>query len=756
VSETDVAVIGMAGRIPGSDTLEAFWQNLQDGVVSITHFSDDELLRAGVPPETLVDPAYVKAASVLDNVEGFDAAFFGYAPREAALIDPQQRVLLECAWEALETAGYRAGSDPVPVGVYAGSSFNTYAVWTGLIGRLDRDFVLTLSSSDKDFLATRIAYKLNLDGPAITVQCACSTSLAAIHIASQALLNGECDMALAGGVCVKVPQRAGYFWQEGGIVSRDGHVRPFDAAATGTVFGSGAAMVVLKRFADAVADRDSIRAVIVGSAVNNDGAAKTSFSAPSVDKQAQVIVEAQARAAVSPIQVSFVETHGTGTALGDPIELAALAKAWRAGGSQNGAGCAIGSVKANVGHLEAASGVVGLIKTILALEHELVPPLAAWEEPNPACDLSGAPFFVNTQPLPWPRSDAPRRAGVTSLGVGGTNVHLVIEEAPQRPASGPSRPLQVLPLSARTDKALSDASTRLALHLTRNPALPLADIAFTLQTGRAELGRRRAVVTTNGADAIGLLAAGTEPAKGNPARPDARVLFACPSENSIGRLQLDDLFEVPAFRDHYESCMGAGSAAVAPFAVEYGLAHVWMAWGIRPSRVVGEGVGALVACCLSGQLTLAKALAHASSAEPAPASGRIELATQSTDIVVVLGEAPQAPESLAGAAGVCRVDSLPRAGHAMDHMLRGLATLWELGVDVSWSALRAGEVRHRVTLPTYPFQRERFWWDAPGERSPTSVTGSERSPRGTNDSAQIGSSASPISGAPASNASSAP
>jgi phthiocerol/phenolphthiocerol synthesis type-I polyketide synthase E len=532
----EVALIGIAGRFPGARGLEQFWQNLRDGAVSISFLSDDELRSAGVEETSLEDPSYVKAAAIFDDADAFDAGLFGYAPREAALIDPQQRVLLECAWEALEDAGYGAVAQPFPVGVFAGSSLNTYFLVAGLAPRLHREFVLTLSSSDKDFLATRIAYKLNLEGPALTVQCACSTSLVAVHLACQSLLSGECDMALAGGVSVKVPQRAGYFWQDGGIVSRDGHVRPFDARATGTVFGSGAGLVILRRLEDALADGDPIRAVIKGSAVNNDGSAKASFTSPSVDRQAEVVVEALARAGVTPDLVSYVEAHGTGTALGDPIEAAALTKAWRTATAAVGT-CALGSVKANIGHVETASGVVGLIKTVLAFEHETLPPLAEWERPNPACELRSSPFFINTHPLPWPRRDEPRRAGVSSLGVGGTNVHVVVEEAPARARSGPAPPLHILPLSARTDAALADLRVRFAAALADAPGVPLADVAYTLQTGRRPLPCRDLVVAASVDDAVRQFSARREDRATQA--PQAQPLLAELAERWLSGLDVD-------------------------------------------------------------------------------------------------------------------------------------------------------------------------------------------------------------------------
>jgi acyl transferase domain-containing protein len=719
-SDHDVAVVGMAGRFSGANSLESFWENLRAGVVSISFFDGDELARAGVDAATLADPAYVKAAPVLDDVDCFDAAFFGYSPREATIIDPQQRLLLECAWEAMEDAGYSADAHPFPVGVYAGSSLNTYFLATGLMRHLERDFVLTLSSSDKDFLATRIAYKLNLEGPALTVQCACSTSLAAVHVACQALLSGECDVALAGGVCVKVPQRAGYFWHDGGIVSRDGHVRPFDASATGTVFGGGAGIVVLRRLSDALADGDTIRAVIKGSAVNNDGAAKASFTAPSVDKQAEVIVEALARANVPPETVSYVEAHGTGTALGDPIELAALTKAWRTSTDTIGT-CAIGSVKANIGHVEAASGIVGLIKTVLALEHRELPPLAEWEAPNPACDLASSPFFVNTALLPWTDGDSPRRAGISSLGVGGTNVHVVVEEAPDMAGSNASRAVQLLPVSARTDSALAEVERRLADALERRPELELADVAFTLQAGRKGLARRDFAVASGREEAMELLTDEARPSRRGPKTRSRDLVFVFPADIGECDRQVQDLCEEHAFSSAFRR-WDAGNGTARTFAVEYALAQLWLSWGLRPTEFVSQGVGAAAEGCLRGSWSPEEALRRLddtalSGRSHATAADHIQALHERDEVAfLVLGsasanglfDAEGLPAPQVSAASLADSDA---PGAQTRQMLAALGTLWAAGVDVAWDALHAGSRRHRVRLPTYPFERERFWWE---------------------------------------------
>ena len=427
-----IAIIGAAGRFPGAPDVETFWANLADGREGITAASDDELLAAGVSPAQLREPSYVRAKGVLADADLFDAGFFGYSPREAELLDPQHRVFLECAWEALEAAGCDPQQTSGRIGLFAGASLNSYLLFNIMASQQAVDSAgpyQTLIASDKDFLATRVSYKLDLRGPSMTVQTACSTSLTAVHLACQSLLSGECDIALAGGVSVSVPLKGGYLYEPGGILSPDGHCRAFDADAAGTVAGNGAGIVVLRRLAEAREDGDTVAAVIRGTAVNNDGSLKAGYTAPSVDGQAEVIAEALAVADVDPATIGYVETHGTGTPLGDPIEIAALTRAFREHTDKTGF-CAIGSVKSNVGHLDAAAGVTALIKATLALQHEAIPPTLNYEKPNPDLALDTSPFFVNTELRPWPREQAPRRAGVSSFGIGGTNVHVVLEEAP--------------------------------------------------------------------------------------------------------------------------------------------------------------------------------------------------------------------------------------------------------------------------------------------------------------------------------------
>lgn len=504
---TDIAIIGMAGRFPEANDIHELWTNLRAGRECITFFSDAQLRAAGLSEELIADPAYVKARGVLAGADLFDAGFFGVSPREAELTDPQQRVFLECAWTALEQAGVHAESYPGRIGVYAGAGWNSY-----LIGNLASDPTLLASDAghlallgnEKDNLTTRVSYKLNLTGPSLAVQTGCSSSLVAVGLACQSLLHYQCDIALAGGVSIIVPQ-TGHVHRPGGILSPDGHCRAFDRDARGTVLGSGAGIIVLKRLADARADNDTILAIVKAAIVNNDGCQKLAFTAPSVEGQAEAIVDAHAHAGISADTISYVEAHGTGTALGDPVEIAALTKAFRASTGRKGF-CAIGSVKTNIGHLDAAAGVAGLIKTVLAMMHEEIPPSLHYTASNAEIDFASSPFFVNTQLTAWPAGHLPRRAAVSSFGLGGTNAHVILQEAPRLVATASSVTPQLLPLSARTPAALDALTDALSVHLRAHPDLDLASVAYTLQAGRKPFEYRRAVVCAGVREAIDSLA----------------------------------------------------------------------------------------------------------------------------------------------------------------------------------------------------------------------------------------------------------
>jgi amino acid adenylation domain-containing protein len=655
-----IAIIGMAGRFPRARDLQELWHNLRDGVDCISDFADGEL-EVPVPPEVLRDPRFVKARGVLDGVDLFDAAFFDIPPRQAELMDPQHRLFLETAWQALEDAGYDPQRYPGSIGIFGGVTLSSY-----FLRHLQSnpDLLQALGSyqvalgTDRDYLTTLVSYKLGLRGPSLDVQTACSTSLVAAVLACQSLLGYHCDMALAGGVSIKVPQKSGYLYQPGGLDSSDGRCRAFDARADGSVYGSGVGVAVLKRLEDALADGDAIHAVILGGAINNDGAARVGFTAPGVEGQAEVIANAQALAGVDPETIGYVECHGTGTALGDPIEVAALTRAFRSGGARRRGFCAIGSVKTNIGHCSAAAGIAGLLKATLALRHRQIPPSLHFEQPNPGIDFAASPFRVSDRLANWEADGHPRRAGVSSFGLGGTNAHVVLEEAPEPEPSDfletSSRPWQLLVLSARSEAALEAATDALATDLAAHPDRPLADVSFTAQVGRRAFPHRRALVCRDTEDARQALA-GRDPrrlldAVREPGQRPVAFLFPGVGDHYPGMAR--GLYDTePVFREHFDRCCelmaprlgGDLRAAVfgekreeerpvggapdlkrllgreprqegrlsrtlwaqpAVFAVEIALARLWMEWGVRPDALLGYSLGEYTAACLAGVLPL--------------------------------------------------------------------------------------------------------------------------------------------------------
>jgi amino acid adenylation domain-containing protein len=653
-----VAVVGMSGRWPGAAGVDAFWRNLRDGVESISFFSEDELRAEGVPDELLADPRFVRAGGILSGIDRFDAGFFGFTPVDATILDPQQRLWLECAWEAMEHAGYVPGETP-DVGVYGGvttSGYHRLLLRDRELEALAARLSLHLAN-DKDTLTSRTAYKLGLDGPTVTVQSACSTSLVAIHTACRALLGGECDLALAGGVAVHVPHKNGYVYEEGGTASPDGHCRAFDASSRGAVHGSGVGVVLLKRLEDALADGDTIHAVVLGSAVNNDGAQRVGFTAPSVQGQVRVLRKALAVAGVAPGTVSYVEAHGTGTELGDPIEVAALTAAY---GPGEPGSIALGSVKSNVGHLDSAAGATGFIKTVLSLRHGEIVPTLHLQRPNPRIDWARSPFYVSTALRPWERGDTPRRAGVSSFGMGGSNAHVLLEEPPERAPAGAGREWRLLALSARTPAALDQAAARLAAHLRAHPEQPLDDVAYTLAVGRKPFAHRRAVLARRGEDAAALLQSRAPGRTAEDRAPEGRrsVAFLFPGlgDQYVGMGR--GLYETePVFRAEIDRCaellrprlgvdlrevlyppdaaapsgggmdlrrmLGRAPAVVDPaaerlnrteaaqpavFAVGWALARLCESWGIVPGAVIGHSLGEYTAACVAGVLPLEDAL----------------------------------------------------------------------------------------------------------------------------------------------------
>jgi acyl transferase domain-containing protein len=637
-----IAIIGMGGRFPGASSLEQFWRNLRDGVESITAQTKDALLAKGMTEAWLANPRFVNASTIIDDVDLFDAAFFGFNPREAEVIDPQQRLFLECCWEVLEQAGYDPETCTQAIGVYAGVGFNAYAYNLARSAEAANvgSYQLMIGN-DKDFLTTRVSYKLNLRGPSVVVQTACSTSLVAVYQACESLQAYRCDMALAGGVSINVHDTRGYFYQDGMILSPDGHCRAFDAKARGTVSGKGLGVVMLKRLSDAIDDRDTIRAVIRGWAINNDGSLKVGYTAPSVEGQAQVIAEALAMSSLPAESVTYVEAHGTGTELGDPIELGALNLVYRAATNRRHF-CALGSLKTNIGHLDTAAGVAGLIKTVLALEHAQLPPSLHFEEPNPQIDFTDSPFFVNTALRPWTSPDGPRRAAVSSFGIGGTNAHVVLEEAPPATASSSATPLQLLTVSARSAPALESATTRLRDYFENAGEASLADAAYTLHVGRRGFDHRRIVVCRDAADAVAVLS-GANPSRvisGVRSRHGGTCAFMFSGQGSQHIGMAGEVYRhQPVFRDVFDQCAtllrpaldldlrellysedGNREAAAtlltetritqpALFVVEYALATLMMKWGVMPAAMIGHSIGEYAAACLAGVMSLPEALA---------------------------------------------------------------------------------------------------------------------------------------------------
>ncbi|NEA98888.1 type I polyketide synthase [Streptomyces sp. SID13726] len=665
-SENDIAVIGLAARFPGSETVEEFWENVAAGRESVRPVGEEEFLQAGGDPADLADPSLVRRASVIEGIDLFDAGFFGYSPAEAAIVDPQQRLLLECAYLALESSGYAADQGEGAVGVYAGAgdsryyASHVYPRFAGQPGSVE--LVHTTAANSLGTLATRVSYELGLTGPSLSLQTACSTGLVAIHTACQDLLNHACDMALAGAVSVNPSAKLGYRHVPGGVFSPDGSCRPFDADAGGTVPGDGVGVVVLKRLADALADGDRIRAVVKGSAVNNDGRRKVGFSAPSTEGQCEAILMAQALAGVDADSIGYLEAHGTGTSLGDPIEVEALTRVFRES-SDRRQFCALGSVKSNIGHVGAAAGLAGFIKAVLVLEHRQIPPVAHFRRPNPLIDLAGSPFRVPTGLEEWPAGSGPRRAGVSAFGIGGTNAHVVLEEAPDRPVrvdGDPGARWQVLPLSARTPGALPGQCDALARHLSDHPGADLAAVSHTLRTRRPAMAFRAAVVAEHGRDAVELLGRPLSDTPSGGAERPPRVAFLLPGGGVHYPGMGAELYEECApyravvdrcagilrpvlGRDLREVLFGAGTAdsdvpgLLSVVVTEYALATVLMERGVRPDALIGHSLGEYTAACLAGVMDLEDMLLLVAE------RGRLMVTTRGATVSVALGEAEVRP-----------------------------------------------------------------------------------------------------------------
>ncbi|WP_349367871.1 SDR family NAD(P)-dependent oxidoreductase [Salinarimonas sp.] len=675
----DIAIVGMAIRVPGARSISEYWTNLREGVCAIRELTRDQLLAAGESPERIARPSYVPHAATLDGFDRFDAEFFGFGPKEAAILDPQHRQFLEAAWEALESAGHPPERFGGAVGVYASCGMGSYFYFNvcshaDLVAKTGL-FLLRHTGNDKDFLATRVSHVLDLKGPSLAVQTACSSSLVATHYACKALRDGDCDLALSGGVTIELPHGRGYLYKEGEILSPDGRCHAFDHRAQGTVFGSGVAVVALRRLEDALADGDPIFAVIKGTAVNNDGADKAGYLAPSVDGQARAVSAALAAAEVAPETIGYVECHGTGTYLGDPIEIAALTSAFGPEAARAGA-CRIGSVKTNIGHLDTAAGVASLIKAALALHHGAIPPSLGYEAPNPAIDVETSPFRVADRLTPWSRADGPRRAGVNSLGVGGTNAFAVLEEAPPRAASEPSDwPFQPIVVSGRTRAALDANAKALAAHLRAHPEQPLADVAYTLIEGRRAFARSRVLVAGSHEEAAALLE------RNEPRRvftherlgADPEVVFMFPGGGAQHAGMARGLYETePVFKDWVDK----GLAVLQPkldydvrrlwlpepaereaaderlrrpsvqlpliMIVEVALAQLWMSWGVRPSALIGHSMGENAAACVAGVMSFEDCidLVHLRGTlfDGVPAGGMLSVPLSAEALAPLLGE----------------------------------------------------------------------------------------------------------------------
>ncbi|RLC10634.1 MAG: polyketide synthase, partial [Deltaproteobacteria bacterium] len=641
VNENDIAIVGISLRVPGANTPTAYWENLRDGVESIEQLDEERLLAAGESPETLRKPNYIRASGSLEDMKMFDGEFFGFSPKESAILDPQHRHFTECCWEALEDAGHPPEKFEGQVGVFGGCGMGSYFYFNICTNRELVEsvghFLLRHTGNDKDFLATRVSYTLDLRGPAVNVQTACSTSLVATHLACQSLLSGESDLVLAGGSTILFPHDRGYLYAEGEILSPDGHCHTFDHRAQGTVLTSGAGVVALRRLEDALEDGDHVYAVIKGSAINNDGGQKVGYLAPSVDGQAAAMVEAYAVADIDPTTIGYVECHGTGTYMGDPIEIAALTQAFRRSTDATDI-CRVGSVKTNIGHLDTAAGVASLIKAALSLENGQIPPSLQFDKPNPEIEFEKTPFRVNDTLSDWPGTQSRRRAAVNSLGVGGTNAHVVLEEAPvaRQPSSESQRPYQLLRLSARNKKSLDGNTAALADHLQNNANISLSDVAYTLEVGRRDMERRRVVAVRDREEAIELLE------RCDPGRvfthsvPDGEVSVVFMFSGAAGQypgMAMDLYADQPVFRENvdqgvrlFEEKTGrsirtvmfpdeagkaaAGEALLDPgiqlpaiFIVEFAMAQLWMSWGVKPDLMIGHSMGENTAACIAGVLS---------------------------------------------------------------------------------------------------------------------------------------------------------
>ncbi|MCP5105656.1 MAG: type I polyketide synthase, partial [bacterium] len=773
----EIAVIGMSGRFPGANDIHTFWENLKNGVESITFFSDEELLEAGITPDTLKKPNYVKAKGYIEDLQYFDSSFFKYTPGEAALMDPQLRLFHECTWHALEDAGYDPRTYNGLIGLYAGYTPNTLWKLGHLYqsGRIGSE-IMEIENLNSLHFTSLISYKLNLKGPAVSVNTACSTSLVAVHMACRALLTGEADIILAGGVTVTVPSRSGYSYEEGMIMSPDGRCRSFDAKADGTASGNGAAVVVLKRLVKAIKDGDHVYAVIKGTAINNDGNRKAGYTALSVEAQAQVIRAAQRMAEVEPESITYIETHGIGIPLGDPIEIEALKKAFSKTGKKQF--CRIGALKPNIGHLDAAAGAAGLIKTALALQHRCIPPAVNFDSPNPEIDFENSPFYVDKTPEEWHSDEYPLRAGVSCFGIGGTNAHVVLEEWPDNAGrrgevSSPLRNYQLIVLSAKTQTALDKMTENLGNHFKENPDSNFADAAYTLQVGRQAFNYRRMLVCRDRNEAgDSLLSPGSgSVCTGITELEDRPVVLMFPGPGSRSAGMGPELYKaVPLFKEEMDRCFTLleplledeadnikeiiwsdrsnrsyeSYKSYAFFCFEYALGQLLLKAGIKPAVMIGDSPGEYSAACLSGVFSLEDALNLLKIRGQSPREsgleervGRLTLNKPAIPFISGVTGKRITPEDAVNprywathlrqtrqvvpfADGLKELKQIENAVFVetgdvgdVERLLSMMGRLWLSGISIDWSALYTGEKRKRVPLPGYPFDKQYYSIEPP-------------------------------------------
>jgi amino acid adenylation domain-containing protein len=727
----DIAVIGMACKFPGADHIDAFWKNIVSGVDSITRFDDEELLDSGIDPDELANPSYVKAKGFLEGVEYFDSDFFDYPYQEANMMDPQIRIMHQCAWEVLESAGYNSSLYKGSIGLFAGSGSNM--PWmTRFLGQkqdlLNAFEAMTLN--EKDFLTTRISYKLNLKGPSFNVQTACSTSLVAIHQAAQSLIRGESDMAIAGGISISYPRKEGYLWHDGMIFSKDGHCKPFAEDSSGTVSGNGCGLVLLKPLSAAQRDGDNIYAVIKGSAINNDGMDKIGYTAPSIAGQTSVIEAAMNKSGLSSEDIDYLEAHGTGTKLGDPIEIEALKHAWKT--DQKGY-CAIGSVKANIGHLDAAAGVAGFIKSVLSLYHRTIPPHIHFKHPNPGIDFRNSPFYINTESEHISDHNKTLRAGVSSFGIGGTNAHVILEQAPKKKNSSPPEEINLLPFSARSQTSLTNTCEAVLSHIQNNPDLNLSDVAWTLQKGRKSFEYRKAMIVKGSLNYYGNMDLQNFIQRdGNRVqdimRPvifkfpgeesvyqGGRELYASSSKNNISKAYRHHMNQVLSYlqdeeREHIMNVLYGHENALkiyqsdyrqfAMFATGYAIAKTLIELGIIPDGLTGQGIGEISASAVAGVLELKDAvdLVNTGSAF----RENISNYKRNEPKIPLVANDKKTEEALV----VHLIRHAKDEENDLEYIYQLLGQIWSEGIDIDWEALHGESVRKRLPLPTYVFDKK--------------------------------------------------